>query len=98
MSFIDDDETAFDLAGANLLASNDSVDVCPSSSSSTLDELMADDALDGEMSIGELSALAEQIQSSAVQQAPIVVTNASPVAHFVAPVVEQQGGGIEFCM
>jgi hypothetical protein len=98
LNFIDDDETAFDLAGADLLANNDSVDVGQSSSSPTLDELMADDALDGEMSIGELSALAEQIQSSAVQQAPIVVTSALPVAHFVAPVVEQQVGGIEFCM
>ena len=95
---IDDEETAFDLAGENLLATNVSMDVGHTATTVTLDELMTDSALEGDMSIGELSALAEQIQSSAVQAAPVVDTSTLPAAHVVAPVVELQSGAIEFCM
>lgn len=59
---------------------------------------MTGTTLEGDMSIGELSALAEQIQASAFQSVPVVETSALPAAHIVAPVVELQSGAIEFCM
>ncbi|WP_095158174.1 DUF3150 domain-containing protein [Pseudomonas sp. Irchel 3E13] len=95
---IDDDETAFDLASASVLASSGSADLLQTDPGVTLNDLMTDSALEGEMSIGELSELANQIQSNAVQPEPVAVTSALPVAHFVAPVVQQQDGGIQFCM
>ncbi|WP_234451889.1 MULTISPECIES: DUF3150 domain-containing protein [unclassified Pseudomonas] len=95
---IDDVETAFDLAGESLLANDVAVDGGHTAPSVTLDELMTGTTLEGDMSIGELSALAEQIQASAFQSVPVVETSALPAAHIVAPVVELQSGAIEFCM
>jgi hypothetical protein len=95
---IDDVETAFDLAGESLLASDVTVDGGHTAPSVTLDELMTGTTLEGDMSIGELSALAEQIQANAFQSVPVVETSALPSGHIVAPVVELQSGAIEFCM